>query len=206
MRFLNIRSKCRQLADTYLLILILIVGVPFFCISTIAQAQEMDFFKETYLLLDPISNQVIPISNQVKPTEGNANQEKKSVRDIDKDYVRQCIDKMKYHFDEGMRCFKEAEDACLLFPTLSDKEKAQFCFSNITATAKPGTPKVKIVAKIIDLCAQSGSMVMNEWQHIDSRLHQAKYHWEMEALYRMNANHVADRLNAQRKNVKTDKG
>src|SRR4030095_1611190 len=114
-------------------------------------------------------------------TTGN-NSKPKCARDAQKELMKRCEEQKQYHHDEAQRCFKAAEDACLLLPG-DQKERADWCFASAIATLYPGSPAQRVVAGIITLVAQYGNAVMNEWQKIDSLLKESKYHFEMEQHY-----------------------
>ena len=124
-------------------------------------------------------------------------EKKKTEREIKKEFMYKCKKQMDYHFEEGCKCLKEAEEASIFLPNISDEDKAQFCFTNIIATLAPGNPTAKMVNIGLALCAQYGMMVMSEWQRVDTKLHQAKAHFEMEEFYRLNGKFMQDMLNAE---------
>lgn len=188
---LDIRGKCIKPAYKYVVIFFLIAGINFFFSSTVVQAEQFDLFKERYLTYDTLSNQIVIVENKLK-------HENKSIREIKKDFMYACKAKMDYHCEEGCRCLKEAEEASFLLPNISERDKANFCFTNIMAVLAPGTPALKLIGAALAICAQYGSMVMAEWQRVDTKLHQAKYHFEMEEHYRLVGKHVQDQLNSEK--------
>lgn len=124
---LNIRFKHKRSIADCMAIFFLIAGINFLFSSSKAQAQQFDLFKEKHLTFDSISNQIIvKVENKTKKP-------KKSLREINIDFMIKYKNMMDYHFEEGCRCLKEAEEACLWFPDISEKEKAQMCLANFIA-------------------------------------------------------------------------
>lgn len=125
----------------------------------------------------------------------------KTSRDVKKEFMAKCNEQILYHSEQAEYCFKCAEDACLLMPA-DDKEKATWCFNSAIGALYPGTPAHKIIAGIITLCAQYALAVNAEWQRIDTLLHRAKYHYEMESHYIMLYNYQVGLLNAEKREAK----
>jgi hypothetical protein len=125
----------------------------------------------------------------------------KTSRDVKKEFMNKCKDKMNYHHEEAEKCFKCAEEACLLLPG-DEKERAEWCFASAIATLYPGSPAQRVVAGIITLCAQYGNAVRNEWMRIDSLLRESKHHYEMESHYIMMYNYHVSLLNAEKREEK----
>jgi hypothetical protein len=113
--------------------------------------------------------------------------------------LEKCWEKAEYHEMEAQRCFKQAEEACLWFPEKSDQEKAVMCFTTMITLLYPANPPQKVIGAIISAIAQYGMFVMNEWQFIDRKLTESKYHYEMQSHYLMLYNHQIDILNAMKK-------
>lgn len=186
---LDVYSKSVQPLYRYLAIFFLFAGFGFHFLSNSRANAEM--FSKTYFAIDPISNQVI-LKVEKAP-------EKKSLKTIYKEFLETYKEKMNYHSEEGSQCLKQAENACLLFPNQTDQAKAFACFTTFFATLAPNTPKDKAIATLIAVCLTYGSLVMHEWQYIDTKLQQAKYHFEMEEHYRLLAVHLITKLKAEKK-------
>lgn len=108
-------------------------------------------------------------------------------------YFEKIFDKKAaYHYEEGCRALKEAEEISLLIPNITDFEKSKFCLQNLVASACPGTPTIRLVVGIIAFCSQYGNMVMVEWQRFQSKLIEAKHHFELEEHYILSRNYAHD--------------
>lgn len=187
--FFDVRGKCVKPAYQYLVIFFLGAGVGYLLSPSLSHA---NLFERKTCIIDCQANCGVVYNPKIE-------KEKKTLKEIHKDYMYECKEKMDYHYDEACKCLKQAEEASLLLPNLSDKDKAYFCFTNILATLAPGTPTYRMIAAALAICGQYGSMVMAEWQMIDSRLHQAKHHFEMEEHYRFTGKYIQDQLNAEKK-------
>ncbi len=183
----DIRYKCIKPTYQYLLIFFAIAGINFLFASKL-HAEKFDLFNNS------VSMQVI--------IETKRDSKPNPLKEVYKSYYYGCKDKMDYHWKEGCKSLNEAEEASFFLPNISEQDKAAFCFTNIIATLSPGDPKVKIVTAALAICAQYGSMVMVEWQRVDSKLQQAKYHFEMEEHYRFTGKYIQDLLNLMHKQDK----
>lgn len=178
-----IKSK-RTIAD-YLAMFFILAGVQYAFRSYHAEASVFD----KYLTEKP--GMVLTVEDKTQKTS----------RDVKKEFMAKCKDKMNYHHEEAEKCFKCAEEACLLLPG-DDKERADWCFASAIATLYPGNPAQRVVAGIITLCAQYGNAVRNEWMRIDTLLREAKHHYEMESHYIMMYNYNVSLLNAEKREEK----
>jgi hypothetical protein len=182
----NLREKKKIPLYQYIGFFFLLASFNFLFSSSKAYA-EYDLFKERYLTA--INGQII-----IQTKDEMTHKPKKSLREINKQFMWDCREKMDYHFDEGCKCFKEAQEACLWIPDLTERDKAQFCFNNFLAVLAPGTAKIKAIAALLSAFAQYTNGVMIEWQKIDTKLQQTKYHWEMEEFYRLAGQRMQDEL------------
>lgn len=112
---------------------------------------------------------------------------------IMKNFISNTQEKIDYHFEEGMRCFREAEEICLWFPNMDDREKARLCFEEILAMAMPGGGNVKLLSAIVVSISKFGPKVMDNWHLLHSRLCESKHHFEMQEFY----THVGKYVQAQ---------
>ena len=186
----DLRSKYkRDLAD-YFALFMLLAGVNYL-FATFPLHAEGDLFKERYLTV--VNRQIIFETNDTP--KNNSQKEKKSLREINKQFMLDCRDKMDYHFEQGLQCFKDAEEACLWFPDVSEQEKAKDCFLTFITTMQAGDSRSKLLVGLITICGAYVTEVMSAWHRIDFKLREAKYHWEMEEHYRLIGKRMQDELN-----------
>ncbi len=138
---------------------------------------------ERFLNLSQSYESVLEWNNNHNPIVIKTLPHKKWMIDIKKEFIEKCREKIDYHYDEGAKCFREAEEACAYFPVVSDQEKARMLFMNFLATMAPTSPREKIVGGLMAAIGQYGCLAMSEWQRIDTKLHEAQHHFDMEAFY-----------------------
>lgn len=194
---LDLRSKAIQPLYRYLAIFFLFAGILFLFPSK----ANADIFERTYLCRDYKNQVIINLKDDTQETK----ETKKTPHDKRKELMDDCKERMCYHYEEGVKCLNQAEEACLWFPESSDIEKARFCFTTFFATLAPSTPKDKALAALLAMCMQYGDFVSREWQFIDTKLHQAKYHFEMEEHYRITGKFIATQLNTDKKIERLEK-
>jgi hypothetical protein len=183
---LDLRGKCVKPVYKYLAIFFIVAGINFLLLPSKAEAID---FSSSRLFERPTfekrpGNTVIFMG--------------KSPQLIKKEFMVKCKEKMDYHYEEGCKSLKEVEDASLLLPDSSHYDKAAFCLTSAVATMAPGDPTLRVIGAAIAICGQYGLMVMAEWQRLDTKLHQAKHHFEMEEHYRMMGKYVQAQYNSEK--------
>lgn len=138
------------------------------------------------------------LANSVVVYTGENTKPKDTIREANKDFLNKCWEMAEYHESEAKRCFFQAEDSCLLLPNVDCKEKAKACFTTTIALLYPASPSYRIISGIITASGQYGLSVMDEWQYIESKLTEAKYHYEMQSHYILLYNHQVHLLNAKK--------
>lgn len=122
----------------------------------------------------------------------------KTVRECQKELMAKCKEKMDYHFEEGIKCLKAAEDACIWLPTKTAQEKASLLFLSLMAALSAHAPKEKVLSALFIAATEYGLAVMFEWQFVDAKLQQAKMNFDLEEFYRIHGNHVYQILKAEK--------
>lgn len=93
--------------------------------------------------------------------------------------------KEKYYFHKEMceKCFKDAKQSLDAFPSLDDRDKAEYCFRAGMASLAPGTPFAKVIYGIITMATDVGVDLMKEWNRINTFLLMAEHHADMMGFY-----------------------
>ena len=190
----DLRSKYKRELSDYFALFILLAGVNYLFSAFPLQADSI-LFKERYLTV--VNGQIVFETKDNTKTD-NTKIEKKTLKDINKQFMKDCRDKMDYHFEQGLQCFKDAEEACLWFPDVSEQEKAKDCFLTFIATMQAGDSRSKLLVGLITICGTYVTEVMTAWHRIDYKLREAKYHWEMEEHYRLIGKRMQDELNSEK--------
>ncbi len=87
------------------------------------------------------------------------------------------------HKEKGLVAYGQAKEKCWWLPNMSDADKAKLCFSIGAQMAIAGDPYSKITIAVVQLLIQYGINAMTEWSEINSKMQEAKYHFEMHEFY-----------------------
>lgn len=166
---LDVKYKCRQDYYKYVVTFFLISGICFLFQAIQVEAKD----KESLITLT--------VENKTP---------RKSRKELHKDFEKKFSKKAKYHYEEGCKALKEAEEISILLPDISEFDKSKFCLVNLIATISPGTPATRLISSAIALCGQYSLLVMGEWQRLQSKLIEAKHHFEMEEHYILSRNYA----------------
>jgi len=91
--------------------------------------------------------------------------------------------KMKFHKENGDRCFNDAKDRCWYLPNLNYRQNARYCITNAGALVAYGTPQSRLIAVIATTLVQYSIDCCDEWEYIKTKLYWAEYHYEMAEFY-----------------------
>jgi len=172
---LDVRAKCTQPLYRYITIFFLVAGLGYFFDGMKAEASEIqDYCRYLRSKEEPVM--FIIVKDETK---------KKTKQDLQKDYIEICWQKAHYHYEEGCKCLKEAEEVSLLFPEIPEFDKSKFCLVNIIAGLNPGSPTYRVINITLTVVGQYALMFMDQWNNFKSLLLQSKSHFEMEEHYRM---------------------
>lgn len=155
--------KCKQKAFVYILLFFAFLGAEFFIDKLYAEndlkaymmAQEYYFSKD------------------------NAKKSKKTKREIYEECRLECESKREYHREQAYACYDDFEKICNKFPNLESRDRAMLCLKAAFGAAIPGEPAYKIIGAALLMLEQISSEIMDQWQQLDTKLHQAQMHAEM---------------------------
>lgn len=171
---MDVRGKCVKPVYRYLTIFFLVAGIGYF----------IDGMKELK------AAEISPYQRYIRSKEEGGFQitmrddtKKKTKKELDKEFIAKCWEKSNYHFSEGCRCLKEAEEVSILFPDIPDFDKSKLCLANAVLALNPGTPIVRLISIALAIGGQYASLVMDEWNKFKFLMLQAKTHFEMEEHY-----------------------
>ena len=122
----------------------------------------------------------------------------KSKREIQKEFIETCSKKANYHYEEGCKCLKQAEEVSLLFPDIDGFDKSQLCLLNIIQALSCGDPTIRVINIAITIAGQYAMLVANEYNRFTSLLTESKSHFEMEEHYRLVGKYQLDIYNAEK--------
>lgn len=91
--------------------------------------------------------------------------------------------KVQFHKENGHRCYNDAKELCWWLPSMDDRKKARYCFTNLGILACPGEPLSKILTALINTLVQYGIDCSDEWNQINTKLYWSQYHFEMMDFY-----------------------
>lgn len=171
---LDIRNNCRQPIYKYIAIFSIMTSIGYFFQAMKAHAYE------------PFTMTV-----QAKPPS-------KSKREIQKEFIETCSRKANYHYEEGCKCLKQAEEVSLLFPDIDGFDKSQLCLLNIIQALSCGDPTIRVINIAITIAGQYAMLVANEYNRFTSLLTESKSHFEMEEHYRLVGKYQLDIYNAEK--------
>ena len=104
---------------------------------------------------------------------------KHNARALNYDDCKTNADKVRFHKENGERCYDDAKERCWWLPYIEDRKKARYCFTSLGILASPGDPKSKIIISVISALIQYGIDANDEWNYIDNKLYWSQYHFEM---------------------------
>ena len=184
----DLRAKCPKPAYKYITIFLLIAGISFFFKSIQAEAGELpDYYRYLRAKNEGID---IVIRNETK---------KKTKKEIEKDFINTCWNRAHYHYEEGCKCLKEAEEISLLFPDIPAFNKSNLCLVNLIGALAPGDPTYRIITITLTLVGQYAALFLDEWNRFKTLLLQSKTHFEMEEYYRLIGKYQRDLYNIEKK-------
>jgi hypothetical protein len=111
--------------------------------------------------------------------------QQKTKQKLQKEFIDNCWQKAHYHYEEGCKCLKEAEEVSLLFPEIPDFDKSKLCLVNLITALAPGDPTYRVITTTLVILGQYAVLFMDEWNKFKTLLLQSKTHFEMEEHYRM---------------------
>lgn len=83
----------------------------------------------------------------------------------------------------GDQATRDAEKLICLIPDLTDEQKSMMCFRIFVAGVAFGTPYSKIVTMFMTFMTEYMILVKDEWNKIQTFLHTAQYHYELQEFY-----------------------
>lgn len=92
-------------------------------------------------------------------------------------------EKVQFHKIKAEECFNKAQEKCWYLPDISYKEMSASCFTTALAILSPADPKAKVAIAVLTLLNNYGLSCIEEWNEIQSLLHEADYHYEMSLFY-----------------------
>jgi hypothetical protein len=90
--------------------------------------------------------------------------------------------KAEHHKREGQRCFKEANEICILIPQVGDRDIAISLFKSAVAMSVSRSWTGIVSALMINL-VDYGIAVYEQWNRMNTLLREAEYHFEMMQTY-----------------------
>lgn len=91
--------------------------------------------------------------------------------------------KMEQHKIDAQRCEEEASKIIWYMPDTLDKEKAKYCLGTLLSSFSASTPRSKLLSMALTFLAAYGSAIIDQWQEMNAKIMEAKYHWEMVEWY-----------------------
>lgn len=92
--------------------------------------------------------------------------------------------KVDFHLKEGQRCYKEANQVCLLIPDIDDREMAISLFKTAIFTSLQGMKFSSVVTGLISMLADYGINVYKEWNKMNTLLLKSQSHFELSEYYK----------------------
>jgi hypothetical protein len=106
-----------------------------------------------------------------------------SIKALSQEDIKLYQDKVKYHTNMGKTLYEYTKRKVWWLPSVSNKEKARYCYTTAIATLGAGSPYSKIVAVTLSLLLQYGLDCIDEWDEISEKFYWMKYHFEMAEFY-----------------------
>jgi hypothetical protein len=172
---IDLRTKSIQPAYRYIVVFFLVAGVGYF----------FDGMKELK------ADEIQPYSRYLRSKEDvviihtKNETQTKTKKQLDKELIEKCWEKANYHFDEGCRYLKEAEELSMLFPDIPDFDKSKLCLANVIGALNSGTPAGKLYNLILAVVGQYAFAFTDKWIEFKNLLLHSKSNFEMEEHYRM---------------------
>lgn len=172
---MDLKAKCYKYAYKYIALFFLLAGIGYFSDAMKLQASEITPYYR-YLRSKEEAGITLTVKNETR---------KKTKKELQKEYIETCWEKAHYHFEEGCKCLKEAEEISLLFPDIPDFDKAKLCQFNFIAALAPGDPTFRAITIALTLVGQYSMLFVDEWNKFKNLLLRSKSHFEMEEHYRL---------------------
>lgn len=88
-------------------------------------------------------------------------------------------EKYDFHLKNGIRCYNEAKDKAWYLPNLTDREKARYCYTSLSAVTLCTSACSACAAAIITLFTQYGLDAIDQYHYIENKLNWSRYHFDM---------------------------